>query len=287
MQRNPVPPLELIQAFGIINLDVPAYKWSFGCSATSGAMIAAFYDRNGYPNMYTGPTNGGVMPLDSSSWPTWSDGYSTYAQDPLAATRNGLDGRLLRGSIDDYWVQYMSYSQDPFITHGWTQHSWGEAIGDFMKTSQSGFGNMDGSTSFYTWTTSASPLTCNDMVASHVDTRDGTYGRKLFYEARGYTVTDCFSQKTDNIVAGGFSFSQYQAEINAGHPVMLNLAGHTIVGTGFDSSTGMIYIHDTWDFGTHSDVLGRKLFGNAVTIRQHCQSAAQCSPVDCRKIRNR
>ncbi len=41
------------------SLTVPAFDWSFGCSATSASMIAAYYDRNGYPKMYTGPTNGG------------------------------------------------------------------------------------------------------------------------------------------------------------------------------------------------------------------------------------
>ncbi|NCC74276.1 MAG: hypothetical protein EOM06_12880, partial [Sphingobacteriia bacterium] len=44
--------------------EVPAYDWSFGCSATSASMIAAYYDRTGYENMYTGPTNGGVMPMN-------------------------------------------------------------------------------------------------------------------------------------------------------------------------------------------------------------------------------
>ena len=53
-------------AAGTASLTVPAYQWSFGCSATSGSMIAGYYDRNGFPNMYTGPTNAGMMPLDSS-----------------------------------------------------------------------------------------------------------------------------------------------------------------------------------------------------------------------------
>ena len=30
-------------------LTVPAFKWVFGCSSVSGAMIAGYYDRNGYP----------------------------------------------------------------------------------------------------------------------------------------------------------------------------------------------------------------------------------------------
>ena len=48
-------------------------KWELGCSATSAGDIAAIYDREEYPNIYTGPANGGVMPLDNSSWPTYTD----------------------------------------------------------------------------------------------------------------------------------------------------------------------------------------------------------------------
>ena len=48
--------------------NVPAFSWCFGCSATSAAMIAGYYDRTGFGNMYAGPTNSGVMPLDNSSW---------------------------------------------------------------------------------------------------------------------------------------------------------------------------------------------------------------------------
>ncbi len=222
----------------------PSYDWVFGCSAVSGAMIAAWYDRGSYPNFYTGPTNGGVMPLTDTSWATWSDGSVTYPNNPLIASHNGVDGRVIKGSIDDYWISYGNAANDPYITGGWPQHAWGDAIGDYMKTSQSAYNNTDGSTTFYTWTSLPSQLTCADMVSNSIHTKDGTYGRKLFYEARGYTVTDCYNQKTDNN-SGGFTLANFQAEIDAGHPVMLNLAGHTIVGYGYNGST--IYIRDTWD----------------------------------------
>jgi len=90
----------------------------------------------------------------------------------------------------------------------------------------------------------ANKLTCADMESNDWDHLDGTYGRKLFYEARGYTVTDCYNQKTDNN-GGGFTLNNFKAEIDAGHPVLLNLAGHSIVGYGYNGST--IYIRDTWD----------------------------------------
>ncbi len=224
--------------------DFPSYDWVFGCSAVSGAMIAAYYDRNGYDNMYAGPTNGGVMPITDTGWDDWSDGFDTYPNNPLIASHLGLDGRSAKGSIDDYWVKYGSSANDPYITGDWTQHAWGTAIGDFMKTSQSAYSNTDGSTSFYNYTINGNRLTCSAMEVYGIDEFDGTYGRKLFYEARGYSVTDCFSQNTDNKFSGGFSLADFQAEIDAGHPVLLNLAGHSIVGYGYDGST--IYIRDTW-----------------------------------------
>ena len=243
-----------------ITLTVPAFNWVFGCSSVSGSMIAGYYDRSGWPLMYTGPTGAGLTPLDNSSWGTWWDVEPwEYPNIPLAASHAGVDGRVTRGSIDDYWVQYGSGASDPYISH-WTQHIWGDAIGDYMKTSQSAYGNTDGSTGFYNYNSSASPLTCAAMVGYGINTNDGTYGRKLFYEARGYTVTDCYSQKTDNTVAGGFSFGKYKAQIDAGRPVMLNLRGHTIVGVGYkDPST--VYVHDTWDYATHSMTWGGSYAG--------------------------
>lgn len=231
--------------------------------------------------MYTGPTGGGMIPLkEDASWGTWSDGTDTYPNNPLIASHKGLDGRSTKGSIDDYWIVYENANPDPYISGSWAQHAWGSAVGDYMKTSQSAYGNTDGSTSFYTYTSSASPLACADMVGYSIDTLDGTYGRKLFYEARGYTVTDCYNQKTDNMLAGGFSFAQYMAEINAGRPVMLNLAGHTIVGVGYDSSTNTVYLHDTWDNSNHTMPWGGSYSGmglQSVSIVNLEAAADPCS----------
>lgn len=222
----------------------PSYSWVYGCSAVSGAMIAGYYDNHGYPNLYAGPTNGGVMPLTDTSWPTWTDGFRSYPNNPLVASHDGLDGRVGRGSIDDYWYYYES-EVDPYITYSWPEHTWGTAIGDFMKTSQyNNYGNIDGGTRFYYYNSPA-PLTCSSMASAGIAENDGTYGRKLFYEARGYSVTDCFYQRTDNLYPGGFSLADFQAEIDAGHPVFISLAGHSVVGYGYSDST--IYIRDTWD----------------------------------------
>ncbi len=73
---------------------------------------------------------------------------------------------------------------------------------------------------------------------------DGTLGRKTYYESRGYQVTECYNQLTDNKVAGGFSLAQFKQEIDAGRPVFISLVGHSVVGYGYDGNT--IYIRDTW-----------------------------------------
>ena len=234
-------------------------------------MIAGYYDNNGYPNMYTGPTNGGVVPVtEDPSWSTWMDGNGDwYPNNPLIASHDGLDGRVGLGSIDDYWVTYDSAADDPYITGSWTQHAWDSAIGDYMKTSQSAYNNTDGGTHFYNYTgaDAATKLTCADMPSLDagggfkVSDLDGTYGRKLFYEAKGYTVTDCFNQNTDNNAAGGFSFANYKAQIDANRPVLLNLAGHSVVGVGYNDTSNTVYIHDTWDASNHTMTWGGSYSG--------------------------
>ena len=142
-------PVEIFAQSARTVANIPGYSRVFGCSAVSAAMVAGYYDRSGYPNMYNGPTDGGLAPLTDSSWSNWTDGNKVYPNNPLVASHNGLDGRATRGFIDDYWVQYFSTQQDPFITNGWFEHGWGDAIGDYMMTSQSNFGNTDGSTTFW------------------------------------------------------------------------------------------------------------------------------------------
>jgi hypothetical protein len=265
VRRTTVLLPEPMPEMGVNTLTVPAFNWVFGCSAVSASMIAGYYDRNGFPNIYTGPTDGGIIPLaEDSSWGTWTDSKNaTYPNNPLIASHLGLDGRTVRGSIDDYWVSYLSNSKDPYVTGGWTQHPWGDAVGDYMKTSQSAYNNVDGSTSFYHYS-SSTPLSCGAMETFGIASNDGNYGRKLFYQARGYTVTDCYTQMTDNQYSGGFSFAQYKTEIDAGRPVLLNLNGHSIVGVGYDDSTQTVYINDTWDNSTHTMPWGGSYSGMAL-----------------------
>lgn len=265
-ERQPVFFPESSPEKGVKILNVPAYKWVYGCSAVSAAMIAAYYDINGYPNIYTGPTNNGVMPMDDSIWGTWKDGSGTqYVLNPLVASKNGLDDRTIRGSIDDYWVKYKSTLPDPFITGGWTEHSYGDAVGDYMHTSQSSFHLSDGSTRFKG---AFFPISCDAI--NLLSPEDGTVGLRNFYTDRGYAVTNCYAQYTNNIQGGGFTFEQYKAEIDAGRPVLIYLwsssIGHSIVGVGYDDSDQTVYLHDTWDYAVHEMKWGGSYSGMGLNM---------------------
>jgi PKD repeat protein len=236
---------------------VPAFNWSFGCSATSAAMAAGYYDNNGYSDMYSGPTNWGFMPMDNSSWGTVVINGETQSQCPLSATRNTVDGRTARGHVDDYWISNGSTAPDPFITNGWTEHTHGACTGDFMATNQSDDGNSDGSTTFYFWV-DGSPY-------SETDANDGCYGLKLFYESRGYVVESYYTQLIYGYpgTTTGFTFNQYKQEIDNGRPVLIQVSGHTMLGFGYDNVGNTVYLHDTWDYISHTMTWGDSYSGMA------------------------
>jgi hypothetical protein len=59
---------------------------------------------------------------------------------------------------------------------------------------------------------------------------------------------------------------------------MLNLAGHTIVGVGYDDSSNTVYIHDTWDNNDHTMTWGSSYSGmllQSVSIVNLQESARQ------------
>ena len=224
-------------------IDMPAFSWCYGCSATSAAMMMGYYDNHRYTNMYSGPANGGVCPMNNDIY--WGKGES-----PLSATHIGKDDRTLRGHVEDYWIAADNPGPDPYIVNGWTEHTQGDCTADFMGTSQSKFSNVDGATTFY-YNADGSPLF--DYIPSDPAKRDGCHGMKLFVASRGYTVTANFSQYIYgyNGKTLGFTYANFKTEIDAGRPVMIQVAGHTMVGYGYNDSGSIIYIHDTWDNSNH------------------------------------
>ena len=233
--------------------DVPAFDWCYGCSATSAAMMMGWYDRTGYPNMYTGPTNGGVCPMDNSSWGT--------RECPLSATHQGYDGLAIRGHVDDYWISSGSGGPDPYVASGWAQHAWGDCTADYMGTNQWKFGLSDGATRFHYYGSGTALYDYYAGAASH----DGCYGLRRFAESRGYVVNSNFVQQIYGYggATQGFTFDQYKAEIDSGRPVMIQIQGHSMVGFGYDDATQEIDIRNTWDHGEDTMTWGGSYYGMA------------------------
>ena len=249
--------------------NVPAFDWSYGCSATAAAMMMGYYDNNGYTNMYSGPVNDGVCPHNNSVWGS--------GECPLSATHQGVDGLSVRGHVDDYWISYGSGSPDPYVTDSSAQQTWGNCTADFMGTNQDKFGNTDGATWFWFYSDGAPLYDYYPGMGEH----DGCYGMRRFVESRGYIVLENFNQYIYgyNNNTDGFTFDDYMAEIDAGRPVIIQVKEHSMLGFGYDNETGnqAIYLHDTWDHANHNLTWG----GNYGGLTHYAVTVMRLAPADC------
>jgi hypothetical protein len=257
------------------SLAVPTSTWTYGCTATSAGMIFAFYDRNGYPGMYTGPANGGVCPLTDLG-----QGINAPVSGAcsIIATQNGFDGRATAGHADDYYVGYGAEGPDPWVGVR-PEHAWGGCTADYMGTNQfkwdyysgdSGTdSNPDGGTSYFSNSSGGRLYDFIPPSSYGTPQTEACHGMRLFAESRGYGVTENYTQAIDTLYAGGFSFANYKTEIDAGCPVMIHVSGHTMVGVGYDDAGSTVYLNDTWDNAVHSMTWGGAYSGmaqRAVTV---------------------
>jgi hypothetical protein len=214
---------------GGASMGVPTSNWHYGCSATSAGMMFAYYDRNGYDNLFVGAI------------PDFMD-----ANHSIIATQD---------HIDDYWIDSGQGGPDPWEAGG-TEHDWATCTADFMGTNQWKWDylnndgiidfNADGSTALFRRTDEQKVY--DYIPSAHYGTPQTalSHGLRLFAESRGYGVLENFTQNVDCIVANGFSFADYMGEIDGGNPVMLQIAGHSMVGVGYDETGNTVYLHDTW-----------------------------------------
>jgi len=236
-------------AFDNVRLsDVPDYSWYAGCFGTAGGNLMGFWDRHGFPDFYTGPTNSGLAPLNSS-------GVNSGIRS-LWASRAGMDGRPLDqpGHIDDYWMYYddaNSYSYesvlpDPYLVDGRAEHA-PDCVGDFIGASQRKWtllnglhdGNIDGFAVCYWDPSGARRVNFVPPDMDGVEVRDVPSGLRAWTRSLGFDAR-VFSQLADfhsGLAPGvGFTFEQLRAEIDAGYPVMLFLQNHDVT---FRSLPGM------------------------------------------------
>jgi len=209
--------------------DVPDYEWDYGCFGTATGNLFGFWDRTGFPDFYTGPTSGGVAPLDSRR----SAGHSGIRS--LWASAAGVDGRPSNrpGHVDDYYVAYESVAEDPYVTAGRAEHT-ADCIGDFIGLNQKKWtdlngecrGNIDGY-SFVFWNGSGARRDARPGFEPSIPKRsDMPSGLIDWTRFRGYDG-EAFCQLADfnPVVTGGrgFTFENLKSEIDAGYPVLLYL----------------------------------------------------------------
>jgi hypothetical protein len=228
---------------------VPTSGWNYGCSATSAGMMFGYYDRLDYP-FYDGDV------------PLYMGDMDDGDNHPLIATPD---------HVTDYWIGYNQPGPDPWEGN-WTEHTWADCTADFLGTNQwkwdyqapwgSNDHNTDGATTVWSYTSSPAKLYDYIPLASYgLPQTAFCHGLRLFTESRGWEVVhdgsnyQNYTQKVDARVTGGFSFDDYMAEIDAGRPAVIHLAGHTILGVGYDPSGPdgqTVYMHDTWgDYVAH------------------------------------
>ena len=230
---SPILALENVMLTG-----VPDYSWYGGCYGTAAGNMMGYWDRHGFADLYTGPTNEGVAPLDSNG--------NNVGIRSMWASRAGLDGRPFDqpGHIDDYWVfyqdetalSYESTDEDPYVTAGRAEHS-PDCISDFIGASQRKWSNLvgehDGNIDAYSvafWDPlGAKRVNFVPPQQEGLEVPDVPSGLRSWTEFRG-SRGNVFSQLVDfvpGLAPGmGFSFEAMKAEIDAGYPVMLYLQNH-------------------------------------------------------------
>ena len=118
MQKQGMLPASKNTQDGVINGTEEPIDLS-GSTATAAKEIDGIQSRGTFPNLYRGPTNNGVLPLDDSAWGYGTDiSGATYRSNPIISSQIGLDGRTTRGTIEDYWEPYKDDDPDPYNGSG-------------------------------------------------------------------------------------------------------------------------------------------------------------------------
>ena len=153
-------------------------------------------------------------------------------------------------------------------------------LADFMGTSQDFLeanggipflSNPNGSTRFFYYSNGTK---MHAWIIDYLELGDydGMFGIGEYVEYAGYSYDTLYTQVTDNYINAmyppdliddgvipppaddGFTLSDFQAEIDAGRPVLLHITGHSMYGYGYKGDT--IYVYDAWKRGKHSMTWG-------------------------------
>ena len=207
-------------------------------------MLLGYYDLQGYGNL---------VPGGDAELSTWGTGGSPLLHAAIAS----------QGHIDDFYGGlspsggYLNSGDDTYSGRAF------DCLADFMGTSQDAYGNVNGSTTFWNYT-SGNALTYTSMAGSGNADDSGMYGIYEYIAYADYGVDSLYNQwtyeyaVTRGVTTGaGFSLDDYMAEIDAGQPVLIHVTGHTMLGYGYDEAdNSIIYLRNTWNSGIETMIWG-------------------------------
>ena len=235
---------------------VPDYQWWYGCSPTAAGMLMGYYDINGYG----GETYSKLIPgavAESSTFPSIEGIWDYKVQHIIASQRH---------VSDFYGGGYLASGDDVFGAPTGPLDS----LADFMGTSQDAYGNVNGATVFWFFT-DGSRLSVAELYNSGdpaIYENSAAYGIYEFLRWAGYgdpipnAVEYIYNQYVDTMgLPYGFSLADYLFEINAGRVVLLHLENHSMLGYGYDSTTGELLFHDTANPGENRMYWGGTYYG--------------------------
>jgi len=232
--------------------NAPSYLWDYGCSPTSAGMMMGYYDVNGYGGLrYDNLVPGGQA--EPSTWP-YPPSRSPQADSVIASA----------GHIADFYGGDTNRGNDNYLASGddvtGPFHAF-DSLADFMGSSQDSIGNVNGSTTFY-YFTDGTRLTAEDAYTYGIWNADGMYGIWEYLDYAGYTAPrgNFFTQLIDSQGPYGMSFTEYMGFIDAGNVVMIQVAGHSMFGYGYDTGN-IVYFYDTWNNAQHSMIWGGSYAG--------------------------
>jgi hypothetical protein len=216
-----------------------------------------------------------VSPTSHQDYGTWM----TWDNEPLAYDNNGGTASIAPNIAPRTWTQFLGLRFDNSVQSdkmryyarrwldnddvdfdikdyalGPRQTYQFNSLADFMGTSQDNLsaqfgGNSNGATAFF-FQNDNSRFYAQEIEALGIDyfNISGMFGIQEYIEYCGYVTETIYNQYIEGYqgMSGGFTLADYKAEIDSGNPVLVHVAGHSMVGYGYDPGTSTIHVYDTW-----------------------------------------
>ena len=291
---------------------MPQAEYMYGCTPTALAMLFGYYDLYGSDDLSYANLIEGDVAVNSRG----SDGniYNMNEFDSVLGrfiaspdyvkrffgTVNSR-GETVKETTPEEELPYTFVNGGSSTGVSEVNVSLWDCLSDYIGTSQYWRGNDNYSTTYYTSNDPNAPLTLarllvepgTEEITSGSTTRTVDwrftsllYGINLYVESRGYTLDENLTGNYRVDTNGGnFTFEDYMAEIDAGHPVLLSITGHSMVGYGYNASTRQIIFDDTYFSGQTMTWGGTYYYADeyrellAVTII-HLEGGASTYPVE-------